>query len=238
MAEKFSSICYSFAAPSERAVFWARYSRGEMKAAWLNALEREFATVGLPVVTPPILTDSSVCEANNRSVELFLQTPCGWYLHVDDDQVMPDGALAAMLDATEHADVVTLHACNRNPLALRRYAGPFSEFDNHRKNADGEIIYFGQAVMLCRRRVFELLESPWWRPGHRVAPFGRDETGESWFCTSVLNHPELVHIALPLVSPHLETVVYAGAAIDFRAIPHDIGSGSMTHRMRVYGLES
>jgi hypothetical protein len=187
-------------------IYLGMYTRGTLLAEAFYSILAELESVGIPFTLGTPIIGQCIEDANNEMAEDFLASGCGYLLHLDDDQVLPNDALRLMLEA--HADVVTLHACNRG----KKYRSGIKRFwerpDNHRRE-EGKISYFSQAVMLATRRVFELLPKPWWLAQN-------DKTGEIYFCESVLTHASLTQVTLPIVSPHLEVITFNGASDEFR----------------------
>lgn len=199
------------ASQNQPVIYVASYTRGDEMTERTHCLLRELWSVGLPWLQDEPLIGFSPAEANNLSAERFLQSPCQYFLHVDHDNVLPSGSLSKMIEAD--ADVVTLHSCNRGSgwSSLSK----LWEFpDNHVIFGSGHR-YFAQAVILIKRRVFEILPRPWWRTNFLCDFCGSSVAGEVYFCHSVLECPDLTFKALDIVSPHLEIVIYRGASYDF-----------------------
>lgn len=233
-------------ARNERPSIWVSfYTRGtNITKCWWSVI-RELASAGYTItanvghITPyhgfavidePIV-GKSVLEANREMVRRFLGSSAHLLLHVDDDQELPVGALDQMLEAISDADVVTLHAINRGRDHRRKPIEMWREPDNHIRTSDGATLYFAIAVAMIRRRVFELIPEPWFFPGPTVGPYGPDSTGEISFSSAVLRDTRLKHVALPIISPHHEIIVFRGAGDDFAFEGRDVPGG---HEIVIY----
>lgn len=191
---------------------------------------RDIPAKGVAVIDEPII-GKSVLEANREMARRFVASGLPLLLHVDDDQELPPGSLEQMIHAIVDADVVTLHAINRGRDHRGKHIELWREPDNHIRSEDNRTLYFAIAVALIRRRVFEVIPEPWFVAGPRVGPYGPDSTGEISFSSAILNDSRLKHVALPIVSPHHEIVVFRGAGDDFRFDERHVPGG---HEIIVY----
>lgn len=215
-------------------IFFASYTRGDEMTARTHSIITELASTGHPWLHDDPIIGEPIDRANNIMGRRFLDSPCDYLLHVDADNVLPQGSLKQMLSAIESgADLVTLHSCNRGS----GWSGmeKLWQFpDNHVRFFDGHI-FFAQAVILMKRKVLETLPYPWWRRNFSCDKCGTSVSGEIYFCHSVLARPDIRFLALDIVSPHLEIVVYRGAGSDFRFNRRD-NEGEGGHLIKVYDI--
>jgi len=200
-------------------IYLGLYSVGHLEGWCLNSLVRNYhqAFDSDLVVREEMIMRKPVLEANNLMASQFMASGKPYLFHIDIDTELPASGLAAMLNAVkDSADVVTMHSPNRHGA---KWKGEYDAGDNHVKDAKGNIAYFAQAVMLCKRRVFELLPYPWWRGNVQVKyqkgdggeKHQADNSGELYFAQSVLKHPELKHVCIDgLLAPQYEIVTFRG----------------------------
>jgi hypothetical protein len=170
----------------------------------------------------------------------------GYFLWVDDDQVLLPGVLTRMFEA--EADFAATHAVNRSPknlapnMTLKDRQKTIFWFppDNIRKDFDtGLITFVSLAVCLVKRRVFEEIPKPWFKSeldSHLPARYWED----SYFGDKLLkNQQDLFKIAiLPEFSPHLELSDYAGIKGDNTNFHSYFHSDVQCHKFRVYDKDT
>ena len=107
-----------------------------LESLFKSKIEKEFVIVsGLPIP-----------EAQNEMARRGLKTDCPYLFMVEEDMVIPGGALERMIEM--NCDVV----CVDYPVA-----GGWSTI----KKVNGEIQHFGLGCTLIKREVFENLKEPW-----------------------------------------------------------------------------
>ncbi len=92
-------------------------------------------------------------EAQNEMVRRALETDCPWFLFLEEDMVIPPGALKKMIEMD--ADVV----CIDYPVI-----NGWSTI----KREHGQIVHCGLGCTLIKREVFKVLEEPWFRTDQSV----------------------------------------------------------------------
>lgn len=214
-------------------IYWSRYSRGTSIDICSWSIEREIITIGADLLKDQPIIGKTVFEANVEMAKRFIESKTNYLLHADDDQYLPKGSLEAMVNTLKmgQSDIVTLPACNRgHEKKAVEYGGPGGKYDNHRVDPYGRTTWFAIAVMLSNRKVFETLRPDLnWQATCKVRSLGDNGSGENWFSQSVLEHPELKHKMLPIVSPHAEIT-------EFKGIHSDKGNAghSRQHGIRWY----
>jgi hypothetical protein len=99
-------------------------------------------------VKPIVVSGLPIPEAQNEMVRRGMKTGCPWFLMLEEDMVIPPGALEKMVDMDK--DVV----CVDYPV--------ISGWSTIKK-VNGEILHCGLGCTLIKRKVFEVLPEPWFR---------------------------------------------------------------------------
>ena len=129
-------------------------------------------------IVPWILrTDNKpIPDCRNILVENALKTPATHFLMVDDDVIIPEGGLKAMLDKDTDITFIDypMHYSEGrwDAMGTATYDNwlPGEEFK------DKDVAWAGLGCCLVRREVFEKLDKPWFRTFQKA--FLRDDKGK------------------------------------------------------------
>jgi hypothetical protein len=133
-----------------------RPTRGTEFAESSDSISREL--VGFDHLEPKRTWDKRIPDSFNWLVEYFLTTDAGLAWFVEEDVVVPRGALAAMLAIGADISAVNYHL----------------KIGNHRISEmrwEDKLLWCSLGCTLIRRKVFETLPAPWFSTDYALSTY-------------------------------------------------------------------
>lgn len=119
--------------------------------------------------------DKPLPDSRNSLVEAGLEIPATHYLLIDDDVVMPEGGLKAMLELDTDIAVVDYPMHYTGDKWGEMGTATFDDWLPGESTEGKPLAWGGLGCTLVRREVFEKLERPWFSTMQKT--FTRDDTG-------------------------------------------------------------
>jgi hypothetical protein len=99
-------------------------------------------------VKPIVVSGLPIPDAQNEMVKRALKTDCLWFLFLEEDMVIPPGALEKMVEMDKDVVCVDYPVINGWSTV---------------KKVNGKVLHCGLGCTLIKRKVFEVLPEPWFR---------------------------------------------------------------------------
>jgi len=115
-------------------------------------------------------------DCRNILIENALKTPATHFLLIDDDVVMPEGGLKAMIDADTDIAFIDYPMHYDDGRWANMGTATYDNWLPGDPYKDKPVVWAGLGCVLVKREVFEKLENPWFQQFQKA--FVRDNKGK------------------------------------------------------------